>query len=118
MAKEYKLKRPIPKKVRFSKEEWAYVDSRIKASPFKTFQNYARILLISGEVKVVDYSSLEKLNREVNRIGNNMNQVAKLAHQFEEISAVDIQNLMNEVQQLKDLVSSELEKEYQQERTI
>lgn len=118
MTKEYKLKRPLQKKIRFNKEEWAYVESRIKDSPFNTFQNYARILLISGEVKIVDYSSLEKLNREVNRIGNNINQVAKLAHQFEEISAIDIQSLMNEVQQLKKLVSSELENEYRQERTI
>jgi len=111
-------KRPITKKVRFNKEEWLYLKSKIEQSPFTTFQNYARVLLISGKVTLYDYSTLENLNREVKRIGTNINQLTKLAHQFDEISEIDIQNLTNEISRLSDLVCSELKKEYKQERTL
>ncbi|HAP4331152.1 TPA: plasmid mobilization relaxosome protein MobC, partial [Enterococcus faecalis] len=78
MGKE-KRERPIQKKVRFNQKEFEYIRKRIEQSPFNDFQNYARILLITGEITVVDYSELERLNREVNRIGTNINQMAKLA---------------------------------------
>ncbi len=42
-------------------------------------------MLITGEIVNVDYSEL-KLNQEVSRIGNNVNQMVRLANQFEEIS--------------------------------
>ena len=54
MAKKYNLKRPIEKKVRFSDEEWEYIKVKIKKSPFKNFQNFARLLIITGEIKNVD----------------------------------------------------------------
>ncbi|MCA5014568.1 plasmid mobilization protein [Enterococcus sp. S22(2020)] len=118
MKKEYKLKRPIPKKVRFNKQEWSYIESKIEKSPFNNFQNFARVLLITGEIRMIDYSELEKLNREVNRIGNNINQITKLAHKFDEISNADIQNLQKTIEDLKHLVSRKLDEELQQERTI
>lgn len=118
MSKKYILKRPIERKVRFSKEENDYLKDKIERSPFNNFQNYARILLLTGEVKMVDYSKLQKLNGEVNRIGNNINQVAKLAHQFKEISEEDIQELTQELRELKNLVSNQFKEELKQERLI
>ncbi|MFC4652449.1 plasmid mobilization relaxosome protein MobC [Lactococcus nasutitermitis] len=110
------LNRPIQRLVRFNKDENEYIKEKIKASPFNNFQNFARILLITGEVKMVDYSELSKLNYEVNRIGNNINQMAKLAHQFDEISPADIENLLHQVEELKAMVSIELKKEKLNER--
>ena len=47
-------------------------------------------MLITGEAKIVDYSELKKLNGQINRLGNNINQIVKLAHYFDEISNEDI----------------------------
>jgi len=116
--KKENRKRPIPKKVRFSELEIEYLNKKIKRSPFNNFQNYARILLLTGEVKMVDYSELQRLNGEVNRIGNNINQIAKLAHQFKEISEEDIQDLTQELQELKELISNRFKEELKQERLI
>lgn len=118
MLKKYPLKRPIQKIVRFSKEENDYIKKKVEESPFNNFQNFARLLLITGEIKIVDYSELYKLNGEVHRIGNNINQMAKLAHQFEEISPEDVENLIDILNDLKEIVGLELKKELKQDRSI
>ncbi|WP_429960941.1 MobC family plasmid mobilization relaxosome protein [Enterococcus sp. AZ012] len=118
MAIKYNLKRPIERKVRFSHEENEYINKKIAASPFDNFQNFARILLISGEVKIVDYSQLKKLNGEIRRIGNNINQIAKLAHQFEEISEQDIRDMTQVLKEIQQQLEEHLKQENKQERTI
>jgi hypothetical protein len=118
MKKNYQLKRPYERKVRFSKEENEYISKKVKESPFTNFQNFARILLITGEVKMVDYRELYRLNGEVNRIGNNINQMARLAHEFDEISSEDIDQLTSTLEEIKSLVSSKLKEELKQERTV
>lgn len=118
MTKKYPLKRPIQKIVRFSKEENEYIKNKIEKSPFNNFQNFARLMLLTGEIKIVDYSELQHLNSEVHRIGNNINQLAKLAHQFEEISPEDVRDLTDTLNELKEIVGLELKKELKQERSI
>lgn len=118
VAIKYNLKRPIERKVRFNHEENEYINKKIAASPFDNFQNFARILLISGEVKIVDYSQLKKLNGEISRIGNNVNQIAKLAHQFEEISEQDIRDMTQVLKEIQQQIEEHLELENKQERTI
>jgi hypothetical protein len=116
MSNNYQLKRPLARKVRFSKEENDYINRRILESPFKNFQNFARIMLLTGEIKMIDYTELHSLNNEVNRIGNNVNQLAKLAHRFDEISSEDIQKLTDTMCELKRLVSDKLQEELQKEK--
>ena len=118
MSKKYILKRPIQKIIRFSKEENDYLKDKIERSPFNNFQNYARILLLTGEVKMVDYSELQRLNGEVNRIGNNINQIAKLAHQFKEISGEDINDLSQQLSEIQVMISERFKEELKQERLI
>ncbi|MCW2281219.1 plasmid mobilization protein [Lactococcus lactis] len=110
--------RPIAKKVRFSEAEFDYLNKKIERSPFNNFQNYARILLITGEVKMVDYSELQRLNLEINRIGNNINQMTKLAHQFKEISEADVHELTAQLQSIKQMISERFKEELKQERLV
>ncbi|KAJ85628.1 plasmid mobilization protein [Enterococcus faecalis] len=118
MQKKYQLRRPLQKKIRFDKEEWEYVKRRIEVSPFNNFQNYARILCLTGEIRMIDYSNLHQLNGEVNRIGNNINQIAKMAHRFDEISEDDVQKLTDVILELKKMISNKFEEELQKERMI
>ncbi|HGC5945077.1 TPA: plasmid mobilization relaxosome protein MobC [Enterococcus faecalis] len=116
--KKYKLKRPVQKIVRFSQQENEYLKKRIDKSPFNNFQNYARILCLTGEIKLTDYSELYRLNSELNRIGNNVNQLARLAHQFDEISNEDVHQLLEMMQEVKTIVTEKLKEELGKERTM
>ena len=113
MKNKENRKRPIQKKVWLNKDENDYLRKKIEASPYNNFQNFARIMLITGEIIHVDYSELRKLNQEIARIGNNVNQMARLANQFEEISNDDVQTLINEVRSLQVMVTAALKKELQ-----
>ncbi|GAB2022855.1 plasmid mobilization relaxosome protein MobC [Pseudolactococcus yaeyamensis] len=117
MKKENR-RRSIQKLIRFEKSEIDFINQKVAASPFDNFQNYARIMLITGEAKLVDYSQLQKLASEVNRVGHNVNQVAKYAHLLGEVSQEDVTELLTEIKDLKQIVQETLSKELKQERVI
>lgn len=114
--KNIKRLRYIEKKVRLTKEEDEYIRKKVEQSPFNNFQNFARIMLITGEAKIVDYSELKKLNGQINRLGNNINQIVKLAHYFDEISNEDIQEIKQNVIYMKALVEAALKEDKREER--
>ena len=80
MGNKPRRKRPIPKTVCFNEQEYEYIKNKVERSPYNNFQNFVRIMLITGEIVHVDYSELRTLNQEVGRIGNNVNQMDRLAN--------------------------------------
>lgn len=108
--------RNIQKIIRLTAEEDKFIRKKVEQSPFNNFQNFARIMLITGEVKMIDYSELKKLNGQINRVGNNINQIAKLAHYFDEISNEDIQEIKQNINYMKSLVEAALKEEKREER--
>lgn len=102
--------------LRLTEEENELLKERINDSPYDNFQNYARHMLLAGKIHYVDYSELQQLKWEVNKIGNNINQIAKLANQFEEISQEDIDDLLDLIHQVEWLVSNKLKDEISKER--
>lgn len=108
--------RDIQKIIRLTAEEDKFIRKKVEQSPFNNFQNFARIMLITGEVKMIDYSELKKLNGQINRVGNNINQIVKLAHYFDEISNKDIQEIKQNVNYMKALVEAALKENKREER--
>ncbi len=103
-----KRERPIQKLIRMTEDEENFIIDKMRSSNIKKFQHFALMMLIQGEVTFVDYSELRQLVYEVKKIGTNVNQVVKLAHQFSDISAIDIQQLTQSLDTLAHLVESEL----------
>lgn len=116
MVENQKRFRTKQRLLRLTGEENELLKRRINVSPYDNFQNYARHMLLAGEIHYVDYSELQQLKWEVNKIGNNINQIAKLANQFEEISKEDIDDLLDLIHQIDLLVSNKLKEEISKER--
>ena len=116
MSENQNRVRQKQRKLRLTEEENELLKKRINDSPYDNFQNYARHMLLAGSIHYVDYSELQQLKWEVNKIGNNINQVAKLANQFEEISQDDIDDLLDLIHQVEWLVSNKLKDEISKER--
>lgn len=95
-------------KVRFTEDEFNYVLSKMADSGKKNFQHFALDMLIQGEVSFVDYTELRRLVYEVKKIGTNINQVVRLANQFDDISETDVRDLTKALTKLTELVESEL----------
>ena len=51
---------------------------------------YARRMLIEGQVTVVDLAPIKELSGELGRIGNNINQIARKANQTNEITVDEL----------------------------
>lgn len=92
------------KEITFTDQELAYVMEKVEAGKFKNFQAFALHMLITGEVKYIDYTELIQLKSEVHRIGNNVNQLTKVAHYSSDISSEDIQELTQTFKYLQSLM--------------
>lgn len=102
--------RYIQKIIRMTEKEKNYIESKVASSRVKKFQHFALMMLIQGEVSFTDYTELRQLVYEVKKIGTNINQVVRLANQFDDISEKDIKNLTNILSKLTELVETELQK--------
>ena len=108
-------KRSIQKIIRLDETENEFVKNKVKKSPYDNFQNYARHLLLTGEIHYFDYSLLQQLNFEVRKIGININQLVKLAHLYGEVSQEDIEDVIELQKQLEKIVNEKLKTEIRRE---
>jgi hypothetical protein len=103
--------REIQRKMRVTPRENELIKERMELHGFKNFNTYARYMLLTGEVVTVDYSELIKLRTEINRIGTNINQLAKYINTNEEITLENFQNLQDSLAEVKRLMEDSFDKE-------
>ncbi|HGC8677904.1 TPA: plasmid mobilization relaxosome protein MobC [Streptococcus agalactiae] len=80
---------------------------RITLSGKKTFQAYALKILLEGKIETYDYSELRQLRIEVNRIGQNINQLVRYVNTFEEFDQELFTALQEEVKELQQMIVQE-----------
>ena len=73
----------------------------------KTFQGFALEMLLQGQVATYDYSELQALRLEVNRIGQNINQLVRYVNTFEDLDSELMEALLNDIKTLKDVICKE-----------
>lgn len=108
---EEKRYREIQRKMRVTPKENKLIKERMELHGFKNFNTYARYMLLTGEVVTVDYSELIKLRTEINRIGTNINQLAKYVNTNEEVSLEHYQSLQASLTEVKRLMDDHFNKE-------
>lgn len=114
MSDPKKLYRQIQKIMRVTPEENELINRRMSQHNFSNFNTYARYMLLTGEVVTVDYSELIKLRTEINRIGTNINQLARYVNTNEEISLENYQNLQQSLAEVKRLMEENFNHEISQ----
>ncbi|HEM3715633.1 TPA: plasmid mobilization relaxosome protein MobC [Streptococcus suis] len=103
--------REVQRKMRVTPRENDLIKERMALHGFKNFNTYARYMLLTGEVVTVDYSELVKLRTEINRIGTNINQLAKYVNTNEEVSLENYQSLQASLLEVKRLMDENFDKE-------
>ena len=92
---------------RATDDEATKLRKRINLSNKETFQAYAYDLLLEGKIETYDYSELQKLRIEVNRIGQNVNQLVRYVNTFDEIDNELFKALQSEIDDMKKLIFDE-----------
>ena len=79
MQKRENRKRYIQKLIRLTPEEDRQIKTAMAQMGVPSFQYYAKNQLVQGKVVQIDFSELKDLRVAINRVGTNINQIAKLA---------------------------------------
>jgi hypothetical protein len=94
--------------VRVTPEEKALIQKKMRQLDTENFSRYARKMLIDGYVIHVDLSEFQLLADEVNRIGVNINQIARAANATGIVFGDDMQRLKEMMDEIWRLLKSSL----------
>ena len=97
-------KRNIVLRVPVTAEERTLIEQKMKLLHTGNFSAYARKMLIDGYIINVDYSDIKAQTAEIQKIGVNVNQIAKRVNATGTVYAQDIEDIkgaLNEIWRLQ-----------------
>lgn len=114
MDRENKRSRPIMKRFFVDDKENQFIKRQMEKAGIKNFSLFARLMLLSGEVKMIDFPALKQLRLEIHKIGVNVNQIAKRVNENDQASHSDIQECQEAIDTLRLEVSRMIHQEVMQ----
>lgn len=95
-------------KVYVTEEEKKQIRSNMQRSGLSTLTNYVRMMSLNGRVVKIDFSTLKESLAEtgqyvyeLNKIGNNLNQIAHKLNQTDIVEKEDVSYLVSEFAKLQ-----------------
>lgn len=93
-----------------SDEELNQLNERLKKYPSGNRSEFIRESILNNYIIINDDTNLRELVYEVNRIGNNINQLTRLANQNKEVQSEEVGLLKEQVEEIRSLVFHSLMK--------
>lgn len=109
---EVKRNRYIEKKIRLRPDENNYIKNKMDNAGRKNFNAFALEMLIQGQVTIVDFKSLSDLKIAIDRVGKNINQIAKKVNESGDVSKNDIDETKNLLKKIEAAVYQTIQTEY------
>lgn len=81
------------KNLSFTFDEWAEIERRAKEVNMKT-ATYIKAIALRGQIVNIDLSATHDVVVAINKVGNNVNQIARLANQTSFITESEYGQLM------------------------
>ena len=85
----------IKKLIGFTPEEWEIICKKAKVARLRT-GTYIRRMAVNGEIRYYELKELVTLKRAFLSIGNNLNQIAKVANESGSVTQKDIEDMQEE----------------------
>ena len=111
MTKE-KRNRYIEKKIRLRPDENNYIINKMDNAGRKNFNAFALEMLIQGQVTIVDFKTLNDLKIAIDRVGKNINQIAKKVNESGDVSKSDIDETKKLLKKIETVVYQSIQSEY------
>ncbi len=95
-------KRKIQKKIYVDENENELIRRKMEKANKENFGSFAREILLTGEINLINFDEIKKLRYELNRIGNNINQIVKRANEdgkVEKSQLVEILKFQNQLEE-------------------
>lgn len=89
-------------------EELELFEKKFKKTIFTSKSDYIRDSILNGIIIIKDYTHYKELINEINKIGVNINQIAKVANASGELYQSQMAKLLLEMDKIWDRLSEEL----------
>ena len=109
---EVKRNRYTEKKIRLRPDENNYIKNKMDNAGRKNFNAFALEMLIQGQVNIVDFKSLNDLKIAIDRVGKNINQIAKKVNETGDVSKSDIDETKKLLKEIETVVYQSIQSEY------
>ena len=86
-------KRTVQIKFRVTEEERALIEQKMKLVPTKNMAAYLRKISIDGYIIQTDHSDIKAMTAEIQKIGVNINQIAKRVNATGSVYQEDIEEI-------------------------
>ena len=86
-------KRKVQMKFRVTEEEREIILQRMKQIPTRNMGAYLRKMAIDGYIVQIDHSDIKAMTAEIQKIGVNINQIAKRANATGDVYREDIDEI-------------------------
>ena len=99
-------KRTVQIKFRVTEEERALIEEKMKQIPTQNMAAYLRKMAIDGYIIQVDYTDIKAMTAEIQKIGVNVNQIARRVNATGSVYEQDIEEIkgvLNEIWRLQRL---------------
>ena len=94
---------------RVSEEESKMIDEKMKEAGMVDFSNYARKMLIDGQIIIIsnfEIQAIRAVSVELSKIGNNINQIARIANSSKKVFNAEIVELREKQREISTLLRS------------
>ncbi|HEM6146902.1 TPA: plasmid mobilization relaxosome protein MobC [Streptococcus suis] len=112
--KKENRKRYIQKLFRLTPDEDRQIKKNMEQMGVESFQYYAKNQLIHGQLVHIDFPELKALRVAINRIGSNINQIAKQANEDQHTSTEMLEQVLDHLTEIREMVSAKLSSEEKQ----
>lgn len=103
-------KRTVQIKFRVTTEERALIEKRMAEVPTQNMEGFLRKMALEGEIVHVDYSHLKSLIAEIQKIGVNINQIARYVNSCGQLYIQDMHYIKEAMKAIWQLLRSSLSK--------
>ena len=89
-----------------SEKEARFLKKKMKEAGIRNKSAYLRKMALDGYIVRQDYSVLKGMIYELNRIGNNLNQMTKIANTYGDIDQSELKNIEKGIDRIWQQLSS------------
>ena len=93
-------KRTVQIKFRVTEEERALIEQKMKLIPTDNMAAYLRKIAIDGYIIHVDHSDIKDMTAEIQKIGVNVNQIARRVNATGNVYAEDIAEIKGALEEI------------------
>ena len=91
-------------------EEKEFILKKMEVCKINNMSAYLRKVAIDGKIEIHDYSWVRELNYNLNKIGVNINQIAKRVNETGSVYKSDMNDICNKMNEIRDVQNMILSK--------